>query len=136
MVGTRVLDSYALLAFLGGEAGADEVRRLLLRAEEGNAKLAMTTVNLSEVWYVIARSETDDVADRFVQDIQGMAVEIVDVDWGLARQAAHFKAKAGISYADCFVAALAKARKGEIVTGDREFKRVEDEVRIAWLASR
>jgi predicted nucleic acid-binding protein len=36
-------------------------------------------------------------------------------------------------YADCFAAALAKLRKAELVTGDKEFRQIEDEVKIQWL---
>jgi predicted nucleic acid-binding protein len=38
-----------------------------------------------------------------------------------------------MSYADCFAAALAKERKSDLVTGDKEFKQVEGEVSIRWL---
>lgn len=133
MAALKVLDAYALLAFLEDEPGADQVRALLLKAEERSVKLAMTTVNLGEVWYAIARADSPALADRLIQDVQGMAIEIVEVDWTLARQAAAFKARGGISYADCFAAALAKLRRGEVITGDLEFKRVEEEVKIAWL---
>jgi predicted nucleic acid-binding protein len=39
-----------------------------------------------------------------------------------------------MSYADCFAAALAKSRKAELVTGDKEFKQVESEITVRWLA--
>ena len=39
-----------------------------------------------------------------------------------------------MSYADCFAAALAKLRKAELVTGDKEFKQVEGEVKVLWIA--
>jgi predicted nucleic acid-binding protein len=35
--------------------------------------------------------------------------------------------------ADAFAAALAKERKGELVTGDPEFKPLEREIKIHWL---
>ena len=38
-----------------------------------------------------------------------------------------------LPYADCFAAALAKLQKGEVVTGDKDFKAVENEVKIAWI---
>ena len=38
-----------------------------------------------------------------------------------------------MSYADCFAAGLAKDRKSELVTGDKEFKQVESEVSIRWF---
>lgn len=130
---TKILDAYALMAFLQDEPGADTVRNLILKAEEGSAKLAMSVVNLGEVWYAIARATSTEKADRYIQELQGMAIEIVDADWPVTRQAAAYKANANISYADCFVAAVAKIRRGEIVTGDKEFKILEDEIRISWL---
>ena len=133
MAAVKILDAYALLAFLEDEPGADQIRTLLLRAEEGKLKLAMTTVNLGEVWYAIARADSQELADRLIRDIQGMAIDMVEVDWALAHEAATLKAKGKISYADCFAAALARLRKGEVVTGDPEFKRLEGDVKIAWL---
>jgi predicted nucleic acid-binding protein len=63
-----------------------------------------------------------------------MPVEILEITEELTIQAARFKAKGGISYSDCFSAALAKVRNGsELLTGDKEFKRVEDEVRMKWV---
>ena len=45
----KVLDSYALMAFFEDEPGADTVRSLLLKAEEGGVQLVMNVVNLGEV---------------------------------------------------------------------------------------
>ena len=129
----KVLDAYAILAFLKDEVGADSVRDLILHAEQGEIRLAMSVVNLGETWYAIARATSPSKADRVVQEIQGMAIDIVDADWLLTRQAAAFKAGGKISYADCFAAALAKIREAELVTGDKEFKALEGEIKIAWL---
>jgi len=38
-----------------------------------------------------------------------------------------------MSYVDCFAAALAKARKAELVTGDKEFRQAEGEIKILWI---
>jgi len=130
---TKVLDSYAVMAFLEDEPGADLVRGLILKAEEGSVKLLMSVVNLGEVWYSIARTTSPETADQYAREIQGMAVEIVDADWQLTRQAAAFKAGGNIAYGDCFAAALAKNRKAELITGDNEFKAVEGEIKISWI---
>jgi ribonuclease VapC len=63
-----------------------------------------------------------------------LGVDLPDADWELARGAARFKTQAKMSYADCFAAAMAKKNKGELATGDREFKQVEGELSIAWFA--
>lgn len=130
---TKILDTYAIMAFLQDEPGADTVRNLILKAEEGSVKLAMSVINLGEVWYAIARATSSETADRYVQEIRGVAIEIVDADWTVIRQAAAYKANGNISYADCFTAALARMREGEIVTGDKEFKVFENEIKILWI---
>ena len=130
---TQVLDSYALMAFFEDEPGADFVREVLLKAEEDGTKLLMSVVNLGEVWYSIARTNSTEIADRYVQEIMGMAIEIVDADWQLTHQAAAFKVNGNIAYADCFAAALAKIHKAELITGDGEFKVLQDEIKISWI---
>ncbi len=130
---SKVLDSYALLAFFEDEPGSDFVRDLLVKAEDGKTKLFMSVVNLGEVWYSIARTSSPQTADRYVQEIEGMAIDVVDADWDLTRQAAAFKASGRLSYADCFAAALAKVRKADLVTGDKEFRALEGEIKLSWL---
>ena len=130
---TKVLDSYALIAFFEDEPGADKVRDLILKAEDQKLKLLMCTVNLGEVWYSIARSSAAAKADEYIKEIEAMSIEIVDADWPTTRQAAIFKVAGKIAYGDCFAAALSKMRKAELVTGDREFASLETEIKISWL---
>ena len=130
---TKVLDSYALMAFFEDEPGADFVRGLIHKAVESDTNLLISVVNLGEVWYSIAHIDSPETADQYVHEIKGLGIEVVDIDWTLTRQAAAFKASGNISYADCFAAALAKNRKAELVTGDKEFKVLEGEIKISWL---
>jgi len=130
---TKVLDSYALMAFFEDEPGADIVRGLIHKAVESGTNLLMSVVNLGEVWYSIARTNSAETADQYIHEIKGMGIEIVDADWALTHQAAAFKVNGNISYGDCFAAALAKLKKAELVTGDKEFKSLEGEIKISWL---
>ena len=130
---SKILDSYALMSFLQDEPSAGAVEDLLIAATEGKIHLAICVVNLGEVWYSTKRVISHDAANRYVSQIQDMAIEVVDANWEIARQAAIYKSTGGMSYADCFAAALAKLRNAELVTGDREFKKVESEIRISWL---
>lgn len=59
----------------------------------------------------------------------------MDADLELAARVAWFRLRGGISYADRFAAALAHRDGVPLITGDPEFRRVEDVVRIAWLDS-
>ncbi|MCI0748716.1 MAG: hypothetical protein L0Y58_25185 [Verrucomicrobia subdivision 3 bacterium] len=38
-----------------------------------------------------------------------------------------------ISLADTFAAALARGKKGELISGDPAFRPLENEIKIAWL---
>jgi ribonuclease VapC len=133
MTVTKVLDTYALIAFLEDEPGADFVRSLLLETESGALNLVMCVVNLGELWYIVARADSPAQADALVEEIQGLSIEIVDADWKLTHQAAIFKSKGGLSYADCYTAALAQLRQAEVITGDPEFQKLRDEITLSWV---
>jgi len=130
---TRVLDTHALMAFLEKEAGYEKVQQCFVAAVAKDKYLLMTSVNFGEVYYIVLRECGQEKADEIERIIGTLPVEIVDVDMQLAREAARFKAMYKISYADCFAAALANLHKGEIITGDKEFKSLEQEVKIAWI---
>ncbi len=129
----RVFDSWALMAFLEDEPSAGKVEDLIAQAHDTEAPLLITTVNLGEIWYSLARSRSESDADTAVAHLIRLGVEAVDADWELARQAATLKAKFKLAYGDCFAAALAKLKKTEVVTGDREFRQLEGEVKILWM---
>jgi len=128
-----VLDSWAIMAYLGDESAADTIEKLLADAHEASIPLQMTVVNLAEVWYLFAREVSEQDADRSIEELRKLGIEIVDVDWELSLEAAKLKARGKISLADCYAAALAKKSKAELATGDPEFKQVENEVKIIWL---
>jgi predicted nucleic acid-binding protein len=132
---TRILDAHALMAFLEREPGYEIVKSFFVSAVEKDEPLLMTTVNYGEVYYIILRECGRDKIEHIDNTIRTLPIEFVDADVQLAREAARFKAVKKMSYADCFAAALAKIRKGEVVTGDREFRAVESEVRISWIRS-
>jgi len=128
-----VLDSWAALADLGGEASGQEVADLITGAHENRTPMYMSIVNAGEVWYILAREISEVQADGAITDLTGLGIEMIDADWRLTRMAGTFKARHRMSYADCFAAALAKDRKSDLVTGDKEFRQVEGEVSIRWL---
>jgi predicted nucleic acid-binding protein len=134
-VATKILDSWALMALFNDEPGAAEVEKLLQKAGAGTHKFLMCVVNWGEIYYSVMRGASPEMAEQKVKEIAAVPIEIVpvDADLHLARQAAIYKATHRISYADAFAAALAKIRKAELITGDREFKALEKEIKIAWL---
>ncbi len=129
----KVIDAHALLVFLEKERGYQKVEQFLAAAAENERYLLMSSVNFGEVYYIVLRECGPAKAHEIEKIIKSMPIDIVDVDIQLAREAARFKSSHRISYADCFAAALAKFHKGEVITGDKEFKTIENEVKIAWI---
>jgi ribonuclease VapC len=127
-----VLDSWAVIAYLEDEPSAEKIADIIADAHENNTPLLMSVVNLGEIWYIVARETSEADADRCERELRQLGIEVMDADWSLTQQAARFKSKHKMSFADCFAAALAKQKKAHLVTGDREFKQVQAEIPIVW----
>jgi len=135
MARTKVLDSWALIAFLEDEPAANAVEEILHRAALDRHELLMSVINWGEVYYSTMRETSQTEAEARIQEIASLPIEIVGIGAHLemTRRAAIYKATYPISYADAFAAALAKERKAEFITGDPDFKRLEKEIKIMWL---
>ncbi|MEQ1607224.1 MAG: type II toxin-antitoxin system VapC family toxin [Pyrinomonadaceae bacterium] len=145
---TIVFDSWPVMAYLQGEPPVDRIINILADANDRGDSLLMSVINAGEVWYSIASRRGPEAADSAIAIIRSLGIELVDIDWETTQIAARYKSKGGISYAASFAAAVAKvhssppaeadAAKGQsggsvLLTGDQEFKRVENEITITWL---
>jgi predicted nucleic acid-binding protein len=131
-----VLDSWAILAYLEDEAPAQAVADVISDAHDDDIPLLMSVVNVGEVWYIIAREVSAAEADKSVVQLRQLGVEFIEADWLLVHEAARYKSKHRMSYADCFATALAKQKNAVLLTGDPEFKQVERDISIRWLTPR
>lgn len=129
----HVLDASAVVAFFEKEPGYEKVKDLLTEAATGDRKLLLSTVNWGEAYYVTHRSYGAEQANHIAHIIVTFPIELVDVDLDIAKQAALFKVAHKMSYADCIAAALAKIRRATLVTGDKDFKQLEGEIKVSWL---
>jgi len=128
-----VFDSWAVLSYFEDEPAGREVALILARAHAEKVPVFMSVVNVGELWYILAREVSEEEADKSVLELRQLGIDFVDAGWSLVREAAQFKSRGRMSYADCFAAALAKMSGAELVTGDPEFRQVEPLVRIRWL---
>ena len=129
----KVLDSWAMLAYLQGEPSAGKVRDLLADANAGKTELLMCMLNLGEVYYVLVRELGEAVADARLTAIKQLPVQFVAVTEELILAAAKVEADLPIALADCFAIATAALSQASVVTGDREFAAAENRVDIEWL---
>ena len=133
MAAAKVLDSWALLCYLGQEPGFEKMIKLFEKAVESSKPLLMCVINWGEVYYQVARRFGDQKAQEIEQLIQTLPIMVVEADKDLTREAVRIKVTKQMAYADCFAAALAQLKKGELYTGDPEFKAVEKDLKVMWL---
>lgn len=129
----QILDAHAVFVYLEKESGYEKVRDVLSHAADTGKPVFMSSVNWGEIYYVTKREKGEATAEEIMMVLDSFPIDVVDVDRVLAKQAGSYKAEKKMSYADCFAAALAKVKKGELITGDKEFKEVEADIKILWL---
>lgn len=128
-----LLDSFALLAYLNDEAGRVRVQEILALAEGRKCRVIMCLVNLGEVLYITERERGLAMAQSVLALAESLPLELLDATRDLVLDAAHIKAHHPLSYADAFAAAAALRENAVVVTGDPEFKSVEELIKIEWL---
>ena len=128
-----VLDSYAVLALLNGESGADEVVEALRRIPARGGEVSLCTINWGEVLYITARRGGARKREVARLHMANLPLTLVQATQELVEQAARLKAQHPLSYADAFCAATALQRSASVLTGDREFEAVEGDITIHWL---
>jgi PIN domain nuclease of toxin-antitoxin system len=128
-----VLDSFAVLALIQNDPGAERVAALIKQATNDNNGLLICAVNLCEVLYRLERRWGWRRSSRVLDLIQATPIVIVAVDLDLAVKASQVKSKFQISLGDCFTIALAQRENASVVTGDPEFQKAAGIVDIEWL---
>ncbi len=127
-----VLDASAVMTFFEDRPGAAKVEEIIARAAEGKVELLMSVVNWGEVYYSVWRAKGPGIARKIVAEIAQLPIELVSAGYELTKLAAELHAQHKLPYADCFAAALTADRKASLVTSDRDFARVQSDVRILW----
>jgi predicted nucleic acid-binding protein len=61
---TKVVDSWALVAWVQREPAAPLVRQFLLDADAGSIELAMSWLNVAETFYILAKRNSLSVAEE------------------------------------------------------------------------
>lgn len=131
-----VLDSFALIGYLENEQFAREIEGLLYEAKEDISRIYLHALHLGEVYYITLREQGRELADLAYSRIKSFPIHFVwQIDEELLLAAAALKARYPISYADSYAAALAGIHKASLLTGDPEFRRLEESgvLKLTWL---
>jgi predicted nucleic acid-binding protein len=129
-----LLDSFAIMAWVQDEPGAQIVEDLLVGARRKNEKLLLHELNLAEVYYLSIRRVGEARAQSLAAQLLSLPIQVISNTPEILWQASLLKARQPLSLADAFAAATAMILDAAVVTGDPEFRRVADLVEIRWMA--
>lgn len=127
------MDSYVLIAYLEGEESGKSVIPILEDALEGKAEIFLSIINWGEIYYIALREGGEERAELYRSTISKYPITIVEANKELTLAAAKYKAHYKISFADAFAAGLAELKKAVLITGDKEFKDLENKIKILWI---
>ncbi|MCL6612573.1 MAG: PIN domain-containing protein [Peptococcaceae bacterium] len=134
-MGLFVLDSYAVLAYLNDEAGAQDVEDVLRDAQKGRSSVYLNWVSLGEIYCRLQKAYNRETARKTLEIIKVWPVDLLQAEEQLAILAGDIKAKYDLSFAGAFAAASAASTGGTLLTGDAEFKPLENEaIKIKWMS--
>ena len=125
-----VLDAFALMTHLNEEQGWERVEELLDQSATGATQLHISAINLAEVQYRLLRTRPD--AREVIATIDTLPLHVASAD-AYIPDVVELKAKHPISLADCFAAALARDLDCPLVTGDPEFQKLKQVIKVEWL---
>lgn len=128
-----VVDSYALMAYLGGEAGAEQVKALLRQGQRNGATIYLSLINLGEVAYITERRYGSERLQEVLAKLAQLPITITEASHERVLAAAHIKAHHAVSYTDAFAIALTQEKEAPVITGDPEFEKVEYLAKVIWL---
>lgn len=128
-----VFDTFAILAYFLAEPGGGKVKELLGGAESGEISLAMSLINVGEVFYILSRERGREKAQSILADLRSLSIQFYNATEERILVAARLKADYPISYADAFAASLAIELNASLVTGDPEFKTIKEKLSLFWL---
>jgi predicted nucleic acid-binding protein len=131
-----VLDAWAVMVWLKGQQpAADRTRELLEAADRRECRLAISIVNLGEVFYLSAKARNPTYARRVLETLHSRVTTVSAHD-ELVMLAATLRARHPISYAEGFAAATALLQDAPLVTGDPELRAMaakEHTLQVEWI---
>lgn len=125
-LGRFTLDTSAVLAFRGDETGAARVEQLLRAVRAGKVEIFASFMTRMEVLYRVTKDEGQAAADDSIRLLDSVALEWVSCDPQILSLAASIKAHGGLSVADAWIAATAKATDSILLHRDPEFRALKD----------
>ena len=130
-----VFDSNVLIGYFFDSKGPASqcLHEILDHVEMTGDLLVISTLQLGEVFHIVARQESRAKAHEALRAVESLRIESADFDRPRMIRAAEFRLRTGLAFADSAAAELALETGGALVTSDRDFKKAEKLIKIRWV---
>jgi ribonuclease VapC len=132
MPASKVIDSWAMVAWIQDEAGGSALEALLLKADAGKLQLFMSWYNVAETFYTVAKRKSFTIAEEFLMRLPSLPIHLALPDEEEIMAAARVKASHAVALGDAFAIALAQSEGASVITGDQEIRRCKL-VPVDWV---
>lgn len=117
---TVLLDSWAWIEYIKGSSPGNAARKYI----ESNEEILISTINISEIYRKLL-SDMPQEADKLINFVINRSFTIL-LDIEIALNAAKIKHEKKLGMADAIVLATARANDATIITGDDDFKDIDN----------
>lgn len=128
-----VIDACGLIAYFQDEKGSDIVETLF---NDKYNRFFMHAINIGEVYYDALKRNAKDKA-QFWNDMQQLPITIIwELDIPFIETVGKYKTSFRVSYADCFLLALAEQKFATVISTDHhELESIDKagKIPIYWL---
>jgi predicted nucleic acid-binding protein len=130
-----VVDSWPVLEWLKGrEPSRTRFRGILSDAERSQTTLLMSSINLGEVYYSSLIEWGELRAEAVLAGLRTLPLLVIHPTEEDAIAAARIKGRQRCSYADAFACVLALEFSCSVITGDKDFLKMEQSgtISVEW----
>ena len=121
---TVLVDSWAWIEYFKGSSAAQKAKEII----ESSRQIIVSTINISEVYLFLLRNKPNE-AEKLVKFVLDSSF-VIPVETNLSLKAAKIKYSRKMGLADAIVLATAEENKAEILTGDDDFKGMDNVIYI------
>lgn len=115
---TFFFDTYAFFEIINGNPNYEKYKK--------DVAIITTKLNLMELHYGLLLSYRKETADYYFDSYSKFVIEITDDIIKLANEFKKVMKTRNLSYVDCVGYVLAKSRNIKFLTGDRQFKDLDN----------
>ena len=115
-----LIDSWAWIEYFKGTSAGNKAKEII----ESGDKLLLSTINVSEIYIFLLKNKPEE-SDKLINFVLNSSFVML-LDSKLAISTAKIKQSKKIGLADAIVIATAEENKATILTGDDDFKNMEN----------